>query len=373
MSTDNVLVQRLSTASGHCFIRLSLNAPASLNALSLPMVQAMQRQLDACAGDAQVVGVVLDGVGPRAFCAGGDVVSLHHAIRATPPGQVPDLAARFFEHEYRLDYTIHTYPKPIVCWAHGHVMGGGVGLLVGASHRVVTVDARLAMPEISIGLYPDVGGSWWLGRLPLRIGAFLAATGAPLNASDALWAGLADLVLPAQAHAALLQAVQQARWCGEPPQDAAQLSALLRALGPATPRPPSQLQRHGERIADIVGNDLWTERAARLAALADEEDPWLAQAGRQFIAGSPTSAVLGWEMQRRCRHLSLADTLRLEWQASLGCCRHPDFAEGVRALLIDKDRRPRWHPARIDEVTPQWIEAHLHTDLSQAHPLADLA
>ncbi|MDW8336085.1 MAG: enoyl-CoA hydratase/isomerase family protein [Tepidimonas sp.] len=370
--SDEVVFHLWPTSSGHRLAQITLNKPTHLNALSLRMVDAMQNHLNAWAQDPDIVAVLLDGAGSRAFCAGGDVVSLYRSIQSTPPGQIPDLAAQFFEREYRLDYTIHTYPKPMVCCAHGYVMGGGVGLLVGASHRIVTADVKLAMPEISIGLYPDVGGSWWLGRLPLRIGAFLAITGATLNASDALWAGLADYVLPAEARTGLIEMLQQIPWSGEPPQDKRILSRQLQQLTTSTARPPSHLQHHGERIADIIGDDLWPDRAHRLAALAADTDPWLVEAGRQFMAGSPTSAVLSLEMQQRCRRLSLADSLRLEWQASVGCCIHHDFPEGVRALLIDKDRQPRWHPTRIDEVTPQWIEAHLSTTIAQPHPLADL-
>jgi enoyl-CoA hydratase/carnithine racemase len=377
MTPSLVLFETLTTASGHLFGRATLNAPGSLNALSLAMVDLLDPQLAAWAADPRVAGVVLDAAGDKAFCAGGDVVSLAKDIRAlhqTQPDAVPASATAFFEHEYRLDHRIHTYAKPLLVWGPGIVMGGGIGLMSGASHRVVTPKTRLAMPEISIGLYPDVAGSWFLPRLPGRAGAFLALTGAPLNAADALFAGLADFALRAEQRDALLQAIQGAHWQGEARSDGARLSHLIEALANAGEElPASPLRAHLDRINAVIGHDQLTDIAPRLAALANDADPWLAQAGAAFAGGSPTSAALALEMQRRCRHASLADALRLEYQASVGCCAHQDFAEGVRALLIDKDKAPRWQPATLAEVTPALIEAHLTPRFAGPHRLADLA
>lgn len=375
MSDQPVRFETLTTASGHLFGRATLNMPASLNALSLAMVDLLDPQLAAWADDPKIVGVLLDAVGDKAFCAGGDVVGLARAIRdlhATQPGAVPPEAAAFFEREYRLDHRIHTYPKPIVCWGHGIVMGGGIGLMAGASHRVATPKTRLAMPEIGIGLYPDVGGSWLLPRLPGKSGAFLALTGASLNAADALFAGLADFALPHEQHGALMQAIGSAAWQGERDADGAQISHLLERLGRGVALPDSPLRTHLDRINAVIGHDRLEDVAPRLAALAQDADPWLAQAGATFSKGSPTSAALGLEMQRRCKHLSLADAFRLELQASMGCCASTDFAEGVRALLIDKDKTPRWQPATLAEVTPAWIADHLRPRFDGAHPLSDL-
>ncbi len=371
MHAAPVQFRTLRTASGHAFGRATLNTPGSLNALSLAMVDLLDAQLRQWAGDPQIAGVLLDAAGDKAFCAGGDVVGLYHAIRTTPAGQVPAEAAAFFEREYRLDHLIHTYHKPLACWGHGIVMGGGIGLLAGASHRVATPRTRMAMPEIGIGLYPDVGGSWLLPRLPGRTGLFLALTGASLNAADAHFAGLVDFVVPHEQHGALLDAIASSAWQGAREADAAQLSHLLDAL--ATEPPASPLRTHFDRINAVIGHDRLQDLAPRLAALASDADPWLAQAGQAFAQGSPTSAALGFELQRRARHLSLADTFRLELQASIGCCMHPDFAEGVRALLVDKDKRPRWQPAELVGVTPEWIEDHLRPRFGGAHPLADLA
>jgi len=367
-----VLFSRIETASGLAFGRATLNQPASLNALSLEMIDLLAPQLAAWASDAAIAGVILDSGSEKAFCAGGDVVDLYRSIRATPAGQVPERAAAFFEREYRLDHLIHCYPKPLLAWGHGIVMGGGIGLLAGASHRVVTPRTRFAMPEITIGLYPDVGGSWFLQRMPGRAGLFLALTGAPLNASDALFAGLADFALAADGLPALIDDIVAADWQGKPQADAARLDHLLaRHAWPELPASP--LQAHLPRINELIARDTLEQIAPRLVALSSDEDSWLAQAGASFAKGSPTSAALSFELQRRTRHASLAEVFRLEYQASVGCCLQHDFAEGVRALLVDKDRKPHWQPATLGQVSPGLIEAHLAPHFDGPHPLADLA
>jgi len=364
--SDAVLSGTIKTASGHVFGHATLNAAASLNALSLQMVDLLDPQLQAWAADERVAGVVLDAAGDKAFCAGGDVVSLHRSITSAPPGRVPVEAAAFFEREYRLDHRIHTFPKPLLCWGHGIVMGGGIGLMAGASHRVVTARTKLAMPEITIGLYPDVGGSRFLARAPGRSGLFLALTGAALNAGDACFAGLADIQLRNEDHGAVLEAIATARWSGVQADDSARLSHLLEAHAGGVPRPDSPLRSLLDRIDGVIGNDRLEDLAPRLLALADDDHPWLARAAAAFARASPTSARLSVEMQRRAQHLSLADVFRLEYQASVGCCVQGDFAEGVRALLIDTDKRPRWRPEPAD------IAALMAPRFEGEHPLADL-
>ena len=364
-----VLFDNIQTACGRFFGRITLNSPDKLNALTLPMMDLIDQQLNAWANDPKVVGVLLDAAGDRAFCAGGDVVSVYDAISKTKKGEVPQFARDFFTYEYRLDYRIHTYKKPIICWGHGVVMGGGIGLMAGASHRIVTPKTRMAMPEITIGLYPDVGGSWILPKLPGKIGNFLAVTGAIVNAGDALFASLADHILEHEHHIQLIEVIKSSTWYGDRENDSLQVTNILENLSKGVQVPESQLKKHFERINQVIGNDGLHDIAARLRDMSRDEDPWLAQAAMTFMKGSPTSAVLGLEMQKRAQYLSLADTFRLELQASLGCCVHPDFYEGVRALLVDKDKNPKWSPASIFEVTPDWIESHLEPRFENGHPL----
>lgn len=244
-----VLFEQRACADGHSIGIATLNAPKTLNGLSLEMTRLLDAQLRAWADDAQIACVVLRGAGEKAFCAGGDLHGLYQSMRAHAEA-VPEIAQRaaqpqanahaaaFFEEEYRLDHRIHSFPKPVLCWGHGIVMGGGIGLMSGASHRVVTERSRLAMPEISVGLFPDVGGSWLLRRVPHGSGLFLALSGAPLNASDAIYAGLADVRLEHAQYDAVLDALSAHAWTGDAAHDRAQLGAFLQGLAqPWNPAP----------------------------------------------------------------------------------------------------------------------------------------
>jgi enoyl-CoA hydratase/carnithine racemase len=233
------------------------------------------------------------------------------------------------------------------------------------------------MPEIGIGLYPDVGGSWFLRRMPGRTGLFLALTGASLNAADALELDLADFFLRAADQEPLFEELALAQWSGRPEDDLAVLSQVLRrfAREAAAARPVSNVQAHADAIASLTGGDSLAEIVAAITGYSGS-DPWLKKAAASLAAGSPTSAALMWELWHRAKHLGLADVFRLELIVSLQCCEHPDFAEGVRALLVDKDNQPRWSPATLAGVTPQWVAGHFAAPWSvwanEAHPLADL-
>src|SRR5690554_6615229 len=208
---DAVLFSTKDTADGHKIGIATLNSERSLNALSLAMIDALEPQLEAWANDDSIVCVWLEGAGEKAFCAGGDIVAMYKAAKDLPKEPVAEVVD-FFTREYRLDYRIHTYPKPLLVWADGFVMGGGMGLMNGASHRVVTERSRLAMPEISIGLYPDVGATYFLSKLPDNMGLFLGLTAAQVNAADALYIGLADFAIASDMRDNTLHALTNASW-----------------------------------------------------------------------------------------------------------------------------------------------------------------
>ncbi|MCC8474028.1 enoyl-CoA hydratase/isomerase family protein [Xanthomonas arboricola] len=376
-----VLFEQRDCADGHRIGIATLNAPRTLNGLSLQMTRLLDAQLRIWADDTQIACVVLRGAGEKAFCAGGDLHGLYQSMRAHREA-VPDAqqrraqpqgnahAAAFFEEEYRLDHRIHTYPKPLLCWGHGIVMGGGIGLMSGASHRVVTERSRLAMPEISVGLFPDVGGSWLLRRVPHGAGLFLALTGAPLDASDAIYAGLADVRLEHAQYAAVLDALDAHAWTGDASEDRAQLGAFLHGI--AQPLEPGPLQVHAALIAQVVAGQTLQEVVAAILAL-QSEDAWLQAARATLAAGAPGSARLAWELQRHPGTGTLADTFRTEYVVALHAAAHGDFAEGIRALLIDKDRTPQWQPAALEQADAQWAAAFLQSPWQPArHPLADL-
>jgi enoyl-CoA hydratase/carnithine racemase len=340
------------------------------------MTRLLDAQLHDWADNAAIACVVLQGAGEKAFCAGGDLQGLYRSMRDHRDSGSDDItanpyAAAFFEEEYRLDYFIHTYPKPLLCWGHGIVMGGGIGLMSGASHRVVTERSKLAMPEIGIGLFPDVGGSWLLSRVPRGAGVFLALTGAPLNAGDAIYAGLADVCIDSRQHDAVLDALATQHWTGQAATDRAALTTLLNTM--ATKPPAGPLQTHAATIDQLVHAGTLEQVVAAIVAAQSDDDPWLQTAQAALAAGAPGSARLSWALQQRAAALSLADTFRLECIAALHVAAHGDFAEGIRALLIDKDRTPHWNPPKLAQADARWADTFFVSPWPDgAHPLADL-
>ena len=373
-----VVFEERATADGRRIGIATLNSPRTLNGLSLAMARLLDAKLIQWAADDGIALVVLQGAGEKAFCAGGDLHSLYQSMVAYRDAGATDVldnayAAEFFDVEYRLDHRIHRYAKPILCWGHGIVMGGGIGLMAGASHRVVTERSKLAFPEITVGLFPDVGGSFLLGRVPDRAGVFLALTGALLGPGDAIHARLADLHLPEASRAEVLAAVLGQRWSADATDNHGHLDTVLSRFAQAAS--PGPLQGHAAVIARVCAHPELADVVAAISAIDAGEDAWLATAQATLAAGSPGSARLGFELQRRAASLSLADTFRLEYIAALHCAAHGDFAEGIRALLIDKDRKPRWNPALLADADPAFAARFLVEPAWRGggHPLADLA
>lgn len=344
----------------------TLNAPRSLNALSLEMAQLLASRLDAWAADPSIVAVWLEGAGDKAFCAGGDIVALYRAMTGSRTDDT--FAEAYFTAEYRLDYRIHTYAKPLIVWGNGIVMGGGLGLMAGAGQRVVTETTRIAMPEITIGLYPDVGASWFLNHMPPGVGVYLGLTGAQLNARDALDLGLADRLIAHACRGAVLEALVEADF-------RAPHAAVRRVLGRFETRdqaPQGQVMARLDVIQSLVDAADPAAVAQRIIA-GPRDDAWLAANRARLEAGCPISAHLVWHMLARHRHGSLADAFRDELNLSVQCCRHRDLAEGVRALLVDKDRAPRWSHTDVASVPASDIGDFLTPLWSlQTHPLRDL-
>ncbi|GAA5524863.1 carnitinyl-CoA dehydratase [Microbulbifer aestuariivivens] len=351
---------------------VTLNLPRALNALNLDMIKLLDRQLQDWAEDDSVACVWVEGSGDKGLCAGGDVVSLYKGSNAYGEAPRIDYASEFFSHEYRLDYRIHTYAKPIVVWGGGIVMGGGVGIMAGASHRIVTERTRMAMPEVTIGLFPDVGGSWFLNRMPGRIGLFLGLTGAQFNGADALFAGLADRLIADSERHTTLDAIAQLPFCATTDENRRLVSECLKGLELAAElQPLSNLRNHYEQIQALTD-------FASLPAVCDAiggykgDDEWLRRAAQTLAAGSPLTPWIVWEQLRRGRHRSLAEVLRMELILAVNLCASGHFHEGVRALLIDKDRSPRWQPASFREISAEEVERCFVAPWAGAHPLADL-
>lgn len=370
MPNDN-LIARVEPALRRSIGRLTLASPGTLNSLTLAMVDGLQGALDAWRDDPEVACVVIDGAGDKAFCAGGDVQALH-ASAVERPGGPCEYAERFFAREYRMNYTLHTYPKPILCWGHGIVMGGGLGVMAGCSERVVTEATRIAMPEVTIALFPDVGGSWFLNHMPGASGRFLALTAASVNAADALFCGLGNRFLAASQKAGVLDALMAAEWHEEARGNRALLRHILHAAStaPEAELPPAQVQPHLPIINDLCDGDDVHDVIDRILAL-DTADKWLGKARDGLAHGSKLAALWIDRQLWETRHASLREVFQSELALGTNIVRHPEFAEGVRALLIDKDRKPAWAYASSREV-PEAVLDYFFTAPWPENPLADL-
>ncbi|HEV7254206.1 MAG TPA: enoyl-CoA hydratase/isomerase family protein [Mesorhizobium sp.] len=316
-----------------------LNRPKALNALTLSMVRAVRAALEDFSGDPAVALVILEGAGERAFSAGGDIRTIHER------GKIGDgFAEKFWAEEYELDALIARFPKPVVAIMHGIVMGGGAGLAIHASHRIVTDSTRFAFPEVGIGFIPDVGASWLLPRAPGQTGRYLAFTGESVRAADVIRAGLSDTYVPAS-NLAALRADLLALPAGI---DAGQVSAVIDRH---RVEPPAGLfAAYGAEIDAAFRQEAIEDI---LAALDDAGSEFAAKTIATIRSRSPTSLRLAAELLRLGRGAkSLEECLLREFHAACLTLKGHDFYEGVRAAVIDKDRNPRWSPPSLAEAPP---------------------
>jgi enoyl-CoA hydratase/carnithine racemase len=372
-SPPPLLVEERPVSQGMRVALATLNAPKSLNALTQPMLDAITERLLTWRTDPQVACVVIRGSGNRALCAGGDVVNMYQMLRTRPASPHAE-AEHFFASEYRLHYLLHTYGKPVLCWGHGIAMGSGLGIFAGASHRVVTETARLAMPELGIGLFPDAGATWFFPRMPGRVGLYLGLTGTVCNAGDALFVGLGNSFICADDFETVLDALTQVAWSQDPaPNQVALTHALCDIGAPGQQRlPDSPVRAYAEQIDRLTAYD---NVEAIIAALqeAARTDPWLARGAQALAGSSPTSVRLFFEQYQRGKHLSLKEAFMQEIVMAIQCVRHPDLVEGIRARIIDKDFAPRWTPPQLEQVTPAWVDEHFTLPSDYQHnPFEDL-
>jgi len=329
---------------------VTLNRPKAFNALTLEMIEAFHPRLQAWAADPAVAAVAVRGAGEKAFCAGGDILDIY---RGRGAGRNL-LGERFFAAEYRLNRLIKVFPKPYIALLDGVTMGGGVGVSVHGSFRVASEGCLLAMPETGIGLYPDVGASYVLPRLPDAMGLLIGLTGWRLGAADCCQLGIATHFLPQDRQEALLAALAAAPW-GEG-DGYAVADRVLAAQ--AVPAPASDLAGIAAEVAAAFGAG---SLPAVLAALAASDADWANKALALLKKASPTSLCLTFETIRRGAALDFDAAMRMEYRVSCHCLKGHDFYEGVRALLVDKDRNPRWQPASLDAVDPAGIDAAFAT------------
>ncbi|EZP84535.1 Enoyl-CoA hydratase [Novosphingobium resinovorum] len=332
--TDEVLFRREGVAGV-----ISLNRPKAIHALTLTMCEAMSAQLTAWATDDAVEVVLIDHAEGRGFCSGGDINLLRHS--ALNDGGVE--GRRFFFEEYRLNHQLFTYDKPIVAFMDGITMGGGVGISQPAKYRVATENTRYAMPETGIGLFPDVGGGWYLSRLDGRVGQFLALTGARFDGAECLWAGLSTHYLPSEALAEAKSRIA----AGD------EIGGVLAALSVKAPEP--KVAANAGAIRKHFAFDTLEQV---LASLESDGGEWAVKELASLRTKSPQACKVSLRQLEASLGLeTFAQNMAMEYRLGGRVLVLPDFAEGVRAVIVDKDQNPQWNPATPEGVTEEMLDA----------------
>ncbi|MEL6708524.1 MAG: enoyl-CoA hydratase/isomerase family protein [Pseudomonadota bacterium] len=336
--TDQVLTRK-NGPIGH----ISLNRPKALHALTLEMCHAMTAALSEWASDDEVQAIIIDHHEGRGFCAGGDIAFLRNS--ALNDGGVS--GRKFFHDEYQLNHLLFAYEKPVVAFMDGITMGGGVGIAMPAKFRVATENTRFAMPETGIGLFPDVGGGWYLSRLGGRLGQFLALTGARLDGSEALWTGLATHYVPSDMIEEL-----KARIVERP----GRISGILSE--PVGTPPPARIEKNALLIAKHFASENYEDILESLDKAVEAGDEWAAKERNTLGTKSPQTCKVA--LRQLATSLSLAtfaENMAMEYRIGARVLTRPDFAEGVRAVIVDKTNDPKWDPALPQDVSEELIDS----------------
>ena len=342
--TDDILFE-----CGGGVATVTLNRPHALNAFTLAMYRRLDPMLRAWADDPGVHAVVVRGAGDRAFCAGGDVRAVYEAGKGISGERA--YTSYFFAEEYRLIRRLHHFPKPYIAILDGITMGGGAGVSVNGAYRIATEKTMLAMPETGIGLFPDVGATRFLNLCPGMIGRYLGLTGARLGAADALYCGLATHFVPRERLPGLLAALAGTAW-----QAGAERGQAETLLGGFAADPGDAPIRALQPAIDRVFAFDTVE--AILDALSGEADDWAVQTRAGLLAKSPTSLKITLRQLVLGRGFDLEDALRLEYRMTQHAMAAHDFYEGIRAVLVDKDQKPRWQPPSLAEIDEALVAAH---------------
>jgi enoyl-CoA hydratase/carnithine racemase len=332
---------------------ITLNRPKVLNALTHSMASQLHAQLIDWSGDASIGAVVIEGAGDKGFCAGGDVVALYNSGKAWKEGDARNLEWRsFFRDEYRMNAAIHHFNKPYIALMDGITMGGGVGVSVHGSHRVASERTMLAMPETGLGLFPDVGGGYFLPRLPGATGMFLALKGERVKAADCVALGICQSYVPSNSMEALKSALS-----AEDVLDHLRVTDIITSFSQdaAAIEGEAKLAPHQADIDRIFAGD---SLQAIMVALESEGSEWAVKQITAMAKMSPTSMAVSFRQIRAGGSLSFDDVMRMEFRIVNRIMEGSDFYEGVRAILLDKDFAPRWQPARLDEVSDDIIAHH---------------
>lgn len=355
---NNQIIAEVSKGIGW----LTLNRSEKLNALSVEMIDELYRVLSTWKDSDKVSLVVLQGSGEKAFCAGGDVRHLYDLKGKN----VETVAEGFFSTEYKMNQIMHGFGKPILVYMNGIVMGGGVGIAVAGSHRIVTETTKWAMPEMNIGLYPDVGGSYFLSRMPFYIGRYLALTSNVIKAGDILYSGAADVFMPSTYWKQFCEELEAYVW------DSVDVKDTLESIIDRYSEPCPHYAEFKELAFDIeshFGKNDVEDIVDSLKQASDACNVWAERTLETILLKSPTSLKVTLEQLRRGETSSIKECFLMELDMSMNFMKGHDFFEGVRSVLVDKDRSPSWKPDRIEAVSREVVESYFTYEWPVENPL----
>jgi enoyl-CoA hydratase len=363
--TNEEVLFHVQNGVGH----ILLNRPKALNALSVHMVDEIEKKLVEWEHDSAVSLVLIEGAGEKGLCAGGDMRSFYDKRHEN----VEEHAITFFSTEYKMNLALHRYAKPILAYMDGIVMGGGIGISIFGSQRVVTERSKLSMPEMNIGFFPDVGGSYFLNQMPGHMGRYLALTAYVFNGADAIYLGAADYYIPSEKWEDVKHEIGAFDWatCQERGTVETKLKGILQQFT-VEALPESPLKNVQEKVDCHFAHNSVANILASLEQAAAEGDEWAAETAKTLRSKSPISMAVALEQLIRGKNMNIADCFRMEMNMAMHFMHSHDFYEGVRSVLVDKDRNPQWNPATIEEVTREAVEAFFEDPWENGtHPLAD--
>lgn len=347
---------------------ITLNSPEKLNVLTLEMCELITNQLREWEYDDTIAFVLIKGVGKRAFCAGGDVALVYHSAQGNL-GHQYSYAQEFIEAEYNMDYYLHRYTKPLICWANGITMGGGMGIMQGASHRIVTKNTVLAMPEAAIGLHTDVGASYFLSRIKENIGIFIGLTGARLNAADALFCNVADFYIDHSKKSEYIKMLLSQKWTNNPESNKILINDVSKRfiVEVSNGNYYSNIQQNLSVISNLIDQKSFKNTYNNIKTISSN-DKWLNECRDNLLYGSPVSLQIIFKQLTESKKLHLKACFDREFIISLNCILKPDLKEGIRALLIDKDRNPAWEFSDIDSCPKDLISMYFKSPWPNSKP-----
>lgn len=373
-----VLAEEILSHDGlHRIGVMTLNSAKTMNAVDLNMVNLIDDVLARWQADDGIVAMIMHGAGDKAFSAGGDIRQLYNSMQVEGDEHLK-YADAFFTGEYSKNYRVHRFGKPLIAWGHGFVMGGGLGLFIGASHRVGTETLKLAWPEIRIGLFPDVAGSYYLSRLPFPLGHWMALTGSQMNAIDCKKAGLINYCVANNKLDNLIDQLRHQPWQNNKAMNNQYVRQLLTQFEQQSDAeqsrssfPESMLEGNEEQIKQLFSgmpDQAFTPFADNKQALKwvaerinkiDSDNVWFNQGRDNFNSGCPATAHLIMRQLQLGKNMTLKEVVKWELILAMQSVRHPDFSEGIRAMVVDKDFKPNWQHGSVADVPEDWIEGLL--------------